>query len=80
MIAMGYSNTSFLGAVKWSRLIVTINGSKLEGSSTVINLNQVSEALEVIGNITLELILVSESHVEMRVHIWVELKIRFLCY
>ena len=80
MIAMGYSNTSFLGAVKWSRLIVAINGSKLEGSSTVINLNQVSEALEVIGDITLELIFVSESHVEMRVHIWVELKIRFLCY
>jgi hypothetical protein len=77
---MGNSNTGFLGAVKWSRLIVAINGSKLERTGTIINLNQVSEALEVVGNIALLLILVSESHVKVGVHICERLKIRFLRY
>ena len=68
---MGNSNTGFLRGVKWSCLIVAINGSKLERTCTIIDLNQVREALEVVGNIALLLILVSESHVEVGVHIWV---------
>ena len=71
---MGNSYTSVLRGIEWRSLIVAINGSKLEGTGTIIDLNQVREALEVVGNIALLLILVSESHVEVGVHIWVELK------
>ena len=42
VVAMGDSNTGFLGAVEWSCLVVAVNSSKLEGACTVVDLNQVS--------------------------------------
>ena len=71
---MGYSNTGFLRGVKWSCLIVAINGPKLEGTCTIIDLNEVSETFNIVSNVALLLVLVRESHGEVGVHIWVELK------
>ena len=65
---MGNSNASFLRGVKWSCLIVAINGPKLEGTCTIIDLNEAGEIGEIITNVTLLLVLVCKTYVAVRVH------------
>ena len=62
---MGDSNAGFLRAIEWSSLVMAVNSTELEGASTIIDLNKLSQSIEVIGDISLLLVFVCESHVEV---------------
>ena len=69
MVAMGNSNTCFLRAIEWSCLVVAINSSKLEGTCTVVYLNEVLKISEIVADITLLLVFVRKTYVAVGVHL-----------
>jgi hypothetical protein len=62
---MGNGNAGFLTAIEWSCLVMAIDSTELEGASTIIDLDELSHSIEVVSNISLPLVFICESHVEV---------------